>query len=717
MPNDRKLIHNAINAIIQLHEELLKELQKAIPHVDSVSAASNHRTMTTKRHLRLRSADTVPVKSASSGAPGRHARRSTNNLGQTSAGQGHVPSADPQIAMDVAKVFDKLMRHFLAYEAYAAQRDTMDRDAASMSKIVEEYKIWPKDMPKSSWNTFSRGGEAVQRFMASSDQRLVGDNKALTFSDLLSKPIQRICKYPLFFRELCKQTPACDDPVTHDELQKIVFRLEETIAEINKAKDNPSTRRLIETTWRLQDRFQFEGHQELPKSMILRLLGHVQLCGVLHVAYELKDRITGQYMLSVLYRAWLVLAIPDTSKTFGAYAVAAVIPLVRTNDEAADNNKGLQCHTAPFTWKLVFEYCSREYEVILSACSEKEEMEWRTRIKSRIAAEGHDFQERRISAAQTFSFLNLELRPMGLVADFHTLNRCESVQRAATVGPKSNLRQVIIKNTAAQKDARSSKDMETAVGRSQSHLSSNNMPTLIPRRVDRSRLEHALTDVWSKDVLPYPGMPNRVENLRASANSVMRKMSMASITSNFSKRSASMVSNASQFTDDTRFSSQKSIGSSKSRVPKSSSGENRRNQKLVDFHNAPEQFLPEDFELKNESEGRRRVFFPRTGLGSQPSTPPPPTPTKSEGRKSSQHRLPGAENVSPSQLPISVDGITTRKSAGGVDKSTPTDDSSPSRTQSTPSANRQVKRPFKSKSRLFNNIARIWERPHTPHSS
>lgn len=610
-------------------------------------------------------------------------------------------------------VFDKLMHHFLAYEAYAAQRDVMDRDAASMSKYVDEFKEWPKEKPKSNWNSYSRGGEAVQRLMSSTDQRRVGDNKALTFSDLLTKPIQRICKYPLFFGELCKQTPACDDPVTHDELQKIVFRLEETIAEINQAKDNPSTRRLIETTWRLQDRFLFEGHQELPKSMILRLLGHVRLCGVLHVAYELKDRITGQYMLCVLYRAWLVLAIPN--KTFMAYTVAAVIPLVGAIDEAADNNKGLQCHTAPFTWKLVFEYCSREYEVILSACSEKEETEWRTRIQSRIAAEGRDFQERRTSAAQTFSLLNLELRPMGLVAGSHALSRRESVQRAATVGPKSNLRQVIIRNTAAQRDSRSSKDMETAMGRSQSLLSSNNIPILMPRRADRSRLEHALPDVWSKDILPYPGMPNRVENLRASANSVMRKMSMASITSNFSRRSASVVSNASQFTDDNRFSSHKSISSSRSKIPKPSSGEKQPTPKLVDFHNAPEQFLPEDFDLKHESESRRRIFYPRAGLGSQPTTPPPSTPTIPESRKSSQHRLLGAENVSPSHLPIPLDGTATRKSTSGLDKPTLIDDSSPSRSQSTPSANRLLKRPFKSKSRLFNNIARIWERPHSPH--
>ena len=57
-------------------------------------------------------------------------------------------------------------------------------------------------------------------------------------------------------------------------------------------------------------------------------------------------------------------------------------------------------------------------------------------------------------------------------------------------------------------------------------------------------MEHDLSKVWTKDLIPYPGMGGiRGEHLfRASANSVMRKLSRASVASGFTKRSASFAS-------------------------------------------------------------------------------------------------------------------------------------------------------------------------------
>lgn len=42
---------------------------------------------------------------------------------------------------------------------------------------------------------------------------------------------------------------------------------------------------------------------------------------------------------------------------------------------------GLQCHTCPFSWKLVFECDCQLYEIMLSACTIKEEDEWRSRLE------------------------------------------------------------------------------------------------------------------------------------------------------------------------------------------------------------------------------------------------------------------------------------------------------------------------------------------------
>ena len=113
------------------------------------------------------------------------------------------------------------------------------------------------------------------------------------------------------------------------------------------------------------------------------------------------------------------------------------------------------------------------------------------------------------------------------------------------MGPRTNVSQVFIKNTHALKD---SIDSSTAgnllVSRSQSLLSTNRIPVLAPKRLDRMRMEHDLAKVWTKELLPYPGMGgNRGEHLfRASASSMMRKFSRASLASGFTKRSASLGS-------------------------------------------------------------------------------------------------------------------------------------------------------------------------------
>jgi hypothetical protein len=76
--------------------------------------------------------------------------------------------------------------------------------------------------------------------------------------------------------------------------------------------------------------------------------------------------------------------------------------------------------------------------------------------------------------------------------------------------------------------------------RSQSLLSTKvRMPVLVPSRSERARLEVLLSDVWSQDVLPLPSMTNIARNeqmIRRSASTVMRKLSVSSMT----KRSGSL---------------------------------------------------------------------------------------------------------------------------------------------------------------------------------
>lgn len=86
----------------------------------------------------------------------------------------------------------------------------------------------------------------------------------------------------------------------------------------------------------------------------------------------------------------------------------------------------------------------------------------------------------------------------------------------------------------------------TSINRSQSLLTTNGrVPVLTPAREERARLEVLLSDVWTKNCLPFPGMTGRGRGeslVRSSASSMIRKLSVASITSTFTKRSGSVKS-------------------------------------------------------------------------------------------------------------------------------------------------------------------------------
>src|ERR1700712_2435985 len=95
---------------------------------------------------------------------------------------------------------------------------------------------------------------------------------------------------------------------------------------------------------------------------------------------------------------------------------------------------GLQCHTAPYTWKLLFECNQRQYEVIMSGCSEQEEKEWKFHIRSRVETESRDVIE---SRTHSFAFLLVELKSLGpAFGASGSFSRRKSIHRAATLGTK-----------------------------------------------------------------------------------------------------------------------------------------------------------------------------------------------------------------------------------------------------------------------------------------
>lgn len=302
--------------------------------------------------------------------------------------------------------------------------------------------------------------------------------------------------------------------------------------------------------------------------------------------------------------------------------------------------KGLICHTAPYTWKLVFEHNHRLHEIILSACSVQEEETWKQQLGERIVCETHDFVEGQSTMQDNFTSLSLDIKSIGPVFGHNdSLVRRMSVHRAATMGSKQHTTQVIIKNTQAQKIPEPPPPFApNAVTRSQSHLSVNHIPTLAPRRAERIRLETALEEVWTKDILPFPGMSNRrMENqIRASANSVMRKLSMASIASNFSRRSPSFSSVSNARSDDLFSSRVHKMSQGNLRAPATT--DRHPAAAVVDFHTAPAAFLPTDFDLQDSrAASRRRRLANRTAGAERTSDKHTPRPKRT--RRLSTHMI------------------------------------------------------------------------------
>ncbi|KAK3940059.1 hypothetical protein QBC46DRAFT_354467 [Diplogelasinospora grovesii] len=514
-PGVRSSINQNLSEIVELHEEMLGDLHRAVPYSEynqfEEPGQEVQSTPAPRGHHRWRSLDAVPED------------KDRMSLLRDSPG---VALAEPQTAAEVAKIFSKKMNRFFIYEEYGAKYELMMKDMTTAQKTIV------------GWQAYQKGLEVLSAALSSVKSRGDYSKKSSGFGDLAVKPIQRVCKYPLLFAELLKSTPVVDCPLSHMEIENTLVRLREATSEINRATDDARIKTTMEKTWILQDRLVFPDQQlDAASRNIIRSFGHVQLCGALHVCWQTEEGVSGQYMVSLLYREWLCLA--RASRIDQIYTIQACIPLSNIKVEEVDNGRGLQCHTAPYSWKLVFLCDHQLYEMILTACTPKEELEWRTRLSSAPNAESQDQMQSAI-----FSSLSLNIVTLGTVfGKPGTIARRISIHRATTIGPKSPLYQVILKNTSVIKDA-PKPVARTPINRSQS-TTNHRIPVIAPPRGDRARLEALLSDVWTRDILPFPGITtrSRSENLvRGTASSMMRKLSVSSIASSFSKRSASLAS-------------------------------------------------------------------------------------------------------------------------------------------------------------------------------
>ncbi|KAF8243783.1 hypothetical protein K440DRAFT_636790 [Wilcoxina mikolae CBS 423.85] len=423
--------------------------------------------------------------------------------------------ADPAAAAVVARAFDTTIMAFFVYEEYSAK--------------YQEVIRAPKRAGRSSDTLHGKGTEALIGASNSWDNRGDYGKRAMELSDLLFKPIQRLCKYPLLFRDIEKNTPAIDCPDTNRLLEKVRHRLDEAVHQVNVANsDAPKIRERIEKTWLLQDRLDF--HE---KSLPVRLLGHVILCGTLHVTWQSNrdSQPHTEYMACILFKSYLILA--SVSKS-DHYKVKFAVTLAVASMEEPSHGKGLYSPGAPHTWKIVFEANHRIYEVLCSACSDDEEFVWRNHIHDRILAESKDYQEYSSTSTDFCSCISSDIKPVGDVFGRPgTLARHQSLLRGTVFSSlESDGQYVVINNFLFVNDPGSPN-----VKRSYSALNLNGLvPTVNLKRSERNRAESRLADVWTKDLIPFNATRLKPQR-EPSGTMIMRRLSMLSLLSVGPKKS------------------------------------------------------------------------------------------------------------------------------------------------------------------------------------
>lgn len=97
----------------------------------------------------------------------------------------------------------------------------------------------------------------------------------------------------------------------------------------------------IRKHWLLQDCLAF--NDETLQANQFQMLGHLILCGVLHLAYQTKRQVKGGYGLCMLFEKHLVMAV--LAKQAEGFDVIALVRLSDLKMESASDGKGNPART------------------------------------------------------------------------------------------------------------------------------------------------------------------------------------------------------------------------------------------------------------------------------------------------------------------------------------------------------------------------------------
>ncbi|KAL3472142.1 hypothetical protein BJX99DRAFT_262556 [Aspergillus californicus] len=410
-------------------------------------------------------------------------------------------------ALRVAQELNVLSESFVYYKEFCENYKLLVEDTSLLRKSV---KNWPE---------FEQGIEALAKSAASMETRPHYENKALCLSDILIKPVQRLFKYPLLLERLLKWTHIQDDPSAHDGIRQVLKSVRERISEVNEANTIAHNKTLVEKTFLLQEMLDSKSVRIVD---IYKQLGPINLCGVLHVTYQASRRVTGAFMVCALFKHhFFVAQMNDEYRKLQPLA-CFYIPDVRI--DSLSNGKGLE-YFCIFSWKLLLQLHGEKFELVLSASSAAEEKQWKTGILKSAAA-SIDVPHAVSSELRRNSFSALDLVPLQNVSNLTPqLSRRPSLQTMGLPRVRSDLPPIIIRKTHCPHKHSQTQPIAGELDRPQV-APSDPASIITARRQERIRLERAISPIYTRETLSYPGMFLAAGDILFGSGSIMRHLSM-----------------------------------------------------------------------------------------------------------------------------------------------------------------------------------------------
>lgn len=161
---------------------------------------------------------------------------------------------------------------------------------------------------------------------------------------------------------------------------------------------------------------------------------------------------------------------------------------------------------------------------MLSAASATEAMRWNTEMLK--AASGFtEVSKSTLSELRATSLLSLELKPLdGDPSLTPHLTRRPSMNSLNPSWSQPNMQHMIIKKTHSPNQTEEPRPNDSEIERSNA---CNALPTLtlIARRQERIRLERYTRCIYTRHILPYPGMVSAKGDLLLGTESIIRRLS------------------------------------------------------------------------------------------------------------------------------------------------------------------------------------------------